>query len=100
MTQWVVTNHAVKRFAERSGLGVHRLESASQAVRAVLRRGVIVPSDHPESNRVVYRDPRWGIVVFVGQGTTLVTTLIVRPTKGVKREVRVKRQRKGQAHDE
>ena len=42
--------------------------------------------------------PNFGL--FVGQGTTLVTTLIVRPSKGVKREVRVQKRRKEQPQHE
>jgi hypothetical protein len=88
-----VCRHAVERFAEKSGLGCHRLDFAREAVQMILQRGRLQPLPPGRSGpRLEARDRRFGRIIF-GLSPTgeLTTTVSVTRVKGVSRGHRTNR---------
>ncbi|NJK42971.1 MAG: hypothetical protein HC933_00735 [Pleurocapsa sp. SU_196_0] len=86
MKRWWVTRHAIQRFAQRSGLGKDCFGLARRYILTLLEDGEQIPAR--QADRVVFRDHRWKLVVFVVRKKRIVTTLIVRRTRKSREEFR------------
>jgi hypothetical protein len=97
----IITNHAVIRFAERSGFGTHRMQAAREEFGRVVNRARTIKRWNDERPMVRIADPKWGELTLgvdiVGHDEIISTVKYVKPITASKR--RTPRQKTDQRYD-